>query len=85
MSGIVIADAGPLIALARIERLSLLQTLYGPVTVPQAVLTELRLGSERPGARLLYAALGAGEMRPWVQARSGRAPCPRTWHRTWQP
>jgi hypothetical protein len=63
MSGIVIADAGPLIALARIERLSLLQTLYGPVTVPQAVLTELRLGSERPGARLLSAAPGAGEIR----------------------
>ncbi|WP_295544399.1 DUF3368 domain-containing protein [uncultured Thiohalocapsa sp.] len=63
MSGIVIADAGPLVALARIKRLSLLQTLYGPVTVPQAVRKEPRLGSERPGARLLSAALGAGVLQ----------------------
>ncbi|WP_058557057.1 DUF3368 domain-containing protein [Thiohalocapsa sp. ML1] len=60
MSGVVIADAGPLIALARIEHLSLLPTPYGTVTVPEAVLAELRLDSDRPGARLLSAALGAG-------------------------
>jgi predicted nucleic acid-binding protein len=57
---IVVADAGPLIALARIERLSLLAELYGFVVVPEAVLIELRLDSHRPGARVLSEALAVG-------------------------
>ncbi|MEA3643311.1 MAG: hypothetical protein VBE63_25735 [Lamprobacter sp.] len=49
---IVVADAGPLIALARVEQLSLLAVLYGQIVVPESVLRELRLESHRPGARL---------------------------------
>lgn len=40
MAQVVIADAGPLIALARLERLSLLQDLFGTVFVPNAVYQE---------------------------------------------
>jgi predicted nucleic acid-binding protein len=65
MNRIVVADAGPLIALARIERLSLLAELYGFVVVPEAVLSELRLDSDRPGARVLSEALAVG----LIQAR----------------
>jgi predicted nucleic acid-binding protein len=64
MNRIVVADAGPLIALARIERLSLLFALYGSVVVPEAVLAELCVGSDRPGARVLSAALADGFIEP---------------------
>lgn len=60
MSRIVVADAGPLIGLARIDRISLLTTLYGPVIVPETVLEELRVDSDRPGARGLADALATG-------------------------
>lgn len=63
MNRIVVADAGPLIALARIDRLSLLAALYGSVVVPETVLTELRVESDRPGARVLSEALAEGVMQ----------------------
>ncbi len=37
----VVSNAGPLIALARIERLDLLEELFGEVIVPQAVYGEV--------------------------------------------
>jgi predicted nucleic acid-binding protein len=47
MSRIIVADAGPLIGLARLDQIALLTTLYGFVTIPEAVLTEvLRLAGE---------------------------------------
>jgi len=57
---IPVADAGPLIALARIGRHDLLARLYGLVVVPTAVMEELQLDSGRPGARALGVALTAG-------------------------
>jgi predicted nucleic acid-binding protein len=56
----VVADAGPLIALARIGRLELLNRLYGVVVVPGAVMEELQVDSGRPGASALEAALSTG-------------------------
>ncbi|NJL28959.1 MAG: DUF3368 domain-containing protein [Thermoanaerobaculia bacterium] len=56
----VVADAGPLIALARIECLPLLHELYGAVVVPPRVLAELGIDSDRPGALALRRALAAG-------------------------
>lgn len=60
MTGVVVADAGPLIGLARIDCLSFLKSLYGTLAVPEAVLTELRLESGRPGSRVLAAAFSKG-------------------------
>lgn len=57
------ADAGPLIGLARIDRLSVLASLYGSVLVPELVLAELHVDSDRPGARALSAALAQGTIR----------------------
>lgn len=57
---LVIADAGPLIALARIEKLELLKKLYGSVIIPGKVHSELEIGSNRPGAERLELAISEG-------------------------
>jgi predicted nucleic acid-binding protein len=48
---IVVANAGPLIALAQIGQLEILPALYGEIHIPPAVRREvLAYGRERPGA-----------------------------------
>lgn len=59
----IVADAGPLIALARIDALAFLWELYGEVLVPLRVFTELRIGESRPGAMSLRTAQEAGWLR----------------------
>ena len=61
-SRIVIADAGPLIALARIERLDLLPGLFGQVTITTQIANELLGGGSFPDSPLLTAAL----FQPWL-------------------
>ncbi len=46
----LIANAGPLIALARIERLDLLPATYTPILVPEAVYREVTRDPLLPGA-----------------------------------
>lgn len=51
---IVVADASPLIALARIERLDLLRVMFGKLLLPDAVWIEVaEEGLGRPGAELI--------------------------------
>lgn len=64
MSRTVVADASPLIALARIGELRLLHELSGTVFVPPRVLSELRLSEDRPGSRALRTAVDRG----WIEA-----------------
>jgi len=66
VTDIIVADAGPLIGLARIDRLSLLKSLYGTIVVPEAVLSELCATSDRPGSGALSASLAEGV----IQARA---------------
>lgn len=66
----VVSDTGPLIALARVERLGLLRRLYGQIVIPSAVRDELALGSDRPGAKALAIALEAG----WVSVQPATYP-----------
>jgi predicted nucleic acid-binding protein len=73
VSAVVVADAGPLIGLARIDRLSLLQSLYGSVVIPEQVWAELRGDSDRPEAHALAAALDAGAIRVQALIRSAEA------------
>ena len=63
MTGIVVADAGPLIGLARVRRLDLLQKLYTLILIPPAVHDELHVSFGRPGAVQVRSAL---EQR-WLQ------------------
>lgn len=57
------ADTGPLIALARVERLSLLPRLLGIGLIPPAVHREARIESGRPGGARIGDALAAGWLR----------------------
>lgn len=60
MSRVVVADAGPLIGLARAGHLEVLKDLYGEVCVPPTVKGELCLDDNRPGSRQLRMAFSRG-------------------------
>lgn len=62
MTDLVVADAGPLIGLARIESLWLLEKLYRSVVIPPAVRDELQVNAPRPGSRVLLSALQRGRL-----------------------
>ena len=66
MKGIVVSDAGPLIALGRIEQLNLLRQLYQNVLIPPAVHSELRCSADLPGATALRQAINDG----WINIQS---------------
>ncbi len=66
MTSIVVSDAGPLIALGRIEQLNLLQHLYQNVLIPPAVHSELRCGADLPGATALRQAINEG----WISVQN---------------
>ena len=53
---LIVADAGPIIALAAINHLELLQGLASDVWVPRAVFDEVQAGAPRVGAAELSAA-----------------------------
>ena len=57
---IIIADASPLIALASIEQLELLEKLYQQVFIPITVKDELRLSSDMAGSKRLSQAVEEG-------------------------
>lgn len=71
MDRIIIADAGPLIALAGIDELPLIQTLFSSLTIPEAVRQECLA---KPGidAQRIEAAITAG----WLLVRRNKAPSP---------
>ncbi|WP_456414922.1 DUF3368 domain-containing protein [Thiolapillus sp.] len=66
MAGVVIADSGPLIALAGVGQLGLLQKLFGEVLVPEAVRDECLA---KPGNDMerIEAAMAAG----WLVVSAG--------------
>jgi len=59
----LVADAGPLIALAKVDGLQLLKGLFGYGVIPTAVHQEVRPDSGLPGATRIRQALAAG----WLQ------------------
>ena len=67
---IIIVDASPLIALASIDRLELLEKLYHNVFIPDAVKQELMLDSNMAGAKRLGLAMNQG----WLKIESCEYP-----------
>lgn len=62
MAGLVIVDAGPLIAFSSVGKLELLQNLFGQIMVPEAVVNETQY-QNRSGASLIQSALDSGWLR----------------------
>ena len=61
---IVVSDASPLIALARIDRLELLREMFGTLLLPDSVWNEItNAGMERAGAAFIVRA-------DWIERRS---------------
>lgn len=69
---IVVADAGPLIALSRIGALDLLQALFSQVSVSEEVRGEVLPPGDYPGKSEIHAALHTG----WLKVL---APTPSDW------
>ncbi len=74
MRSVVIADAGPLIALSRIDSLDLLHGLFGQVLVTEAVRDEALPAADYPGKAVIARAFDAG----WLA-------CPGPFETSWQP
>jgi len=63
MNGLLVSNTGPLIALAGIARLELLQNVFSPIILPEAVSAEIRRGRNNE------AALAAIDAASWIQKR----------------
>jgi predicted nucleic acid-binding protein len=62
---IIVSNAGPLIALAKIERFELLRELFGKIYIPQAVYDEVVvIGTGRAGANETEQAVG-----DWIEVQ----------------
>ena len=70
---LIVADAGPLIALSRIRRLELVRGLFDDVVVPTVVLDELRLAERRPGVEDLARAI---TREKWIRSMKPRLDLP---------
>lgn len=73
-SNVLIADAGPLIALSRIGALDLLRGIFGEVWVTPEVRTEALPVADYPGKAELAAAFDAGWLRLLAVPASGWQP-----------
>jgi predicted nucleic acid-binding protein len=63
LTDLIVADAGPLIGLARTNWLWLLERLYRSVLIPPAVRDELEIDAPRPGSNTLSKAIQGGWFR----------------------
>jgi predicted nucleic acid-binding protein len=74
LRSVVIADAGPLIALSRIDALDLLRGLFGQVLVTEEVRDEALPAADYPGKAFIAQGFEAG----WLV-------CPGPFETSWQP
>ena len=70
---LIVADAGPLIALSRIRRLGVLREMFDEVVLPSLVVDELRLDEQRPGVEELRRAI---VREKWLRIRKPRLELP---------
>lgn len=75
MSKLIVADAGPLIALGKLNQLSLLPRLFDRASAPQAVIAECLNDLRLPGALAVQRTLRKKQLHP-VANPEGLAPQP---------
>jgi len=63
MKGAVVADTGPLIGMGRIGHLHLLRGLYDIISISPQVYEELKISSDKPGAKAAAEAINTGWIR----------------------
>jgi len=61
----VVSNTSPILNLAIVNQLALLQQQFGEILIPNAVLDELKINEERPGSQSIREAISAG----WIQVR----------------
>jgi len=61
----VVSNTSPILNLAIINQLIILQQQFGEILIPSAVLDELKISEERPGSQAIREAISAG----WIQSR----------------
>jgi predicted nucleic acid-binding protein len=59
----VVSNTSPILNLAIVDQLSLLREQFGEISVPAAVLEELRVEQDLPGSRIVKGALEAGWLK----------------------
>lgn len=59
----VVSNTSPILNLAIVDRLTLLQQQFGKILIPSVVLEELKVSEERPGSQVIREAISAG----WIQ------------------
>ena len=65
MAGLVICDASPIIAMARVNGLDWLKPLFGQVWIPGQVESELLSGPARQDQAVIRAAVSTGILNVW--------------------
>ena len=70
MASVVVADTGPLIAFAYLDLYALFPRVLGEVLVPEAVMKELHIDSDRPDVVCIQTAL----KRQWLRVKEMALP-----------
>ncbi|HIK09196.1 MAG TPA: DUF3368 domain-containing protein [Oscillatoriaceae cyanobacterium M33_DOE_052] len=63
---LVVSNTSPILNLAIVNQLGLLQEQFGEILIPNAVLDELKISEDRPGSQAIREAVSAG----WIQIRA---------------
>lgn len=61
----IVSNTSPILNLAIVNQLALLQHQFSEILIPNAVLDELKINEERPGSQAICEAISAG----WIQVR----------------
>ena len=62
---LVVSNTSPILNLAIVDRLILLEQQFGEILIPGAVLDELKINEKRPGSQAIREAISVG----WIQLR----------------